>query len=408
MTQDTHLHNDAATPTARTLVLRRRIRWIVAATISYNAIEAVIAITAGSMASSAALIGFGLDSLVEVLSAAAIAWQFAARDPETREKTALRLIAVSFFALAIYVTIDAGLSLTGITTSAAHSPLGIVLTAMSLLIMPFLSILERRTGTELGSASAIADSKQTLICAYLSAAVLIGLLLSSLLGWAWADAVAALVVVVFAIREGIEAWKGESCTVPVSTLTGEREPADVDSADPDGLGRTKEPDQAGFSFTEAISIDAPATTVWATLVDIEGWWLASNPEHDSIDRLDDGNDVTIGARFRIREKIAGVPGTGIGVVTHLDPGTSVTWTADRMRYRLLARTITLGESVTWMVAPDGPASSRLSAHVTAQFPAGAKGKILRLVFTQLLRGIDRDRSHARTELEYLRRILDRP
>jgi divalent metal cation (Fe/Co/Zn/Cd) transporter len=228
MTQDIHSHHDAATPTptptptVRTLVLRRRIRWIVAATITYNAIEAVLAITAGSIASSAALIGFGLDSIVEVLSAAAIAWQFSARDPEAREKTALRLISLSFFALALYVTIDAGLSLAGIST-ATHSPLGIVLTALSLVVMPFLSLLERRTGTELGSASAIADSKQTLICAYLSAAVLIGLLLNSLFGWTWADAVAALVVVVFAVREGIEAWKGESCTVPVSALTGERE-----------------------------------------------------------------------------------------------------------------------------------------------------------------------------------------
>jgi divalent metal cation (Fe/Co/Zn/Cd) transporter len=228
MTQDIHSHHDKATPTptptptVRTLVLRRRIRWIVAATITYNAIEAVLAITAGSIASSAALIGFGLDSIVEVLSAAAIAWQFSARDPEAREKTALRLISLSFFALALYVTIDAGLSLAGIST-ATHSPLGIVLTALSLVVMPFLSLLERRTGTELGSASAIADSKQTLICAYLSAAVLIGLLLNSLFGWTWADAVAALVVVVFAVREGIEAWKGESCTVPVSALTGERE-----------------------------------------------------------------------------------------------------------------------------------------------------------------------------------------
>lgn len=225
MTQDTYLHQDAALPTARTLVLRRRIRWIVAVTISYNVLEAIIAITAGSVASSAALIGFGLDSIVEVLSAAAIAWQFSAPDPETREKTALRLIAVSFFALALYVTIDAGLSLAGINT-AAHSTLGIILTALSLLIMPFLSFMERRTGTELGSASAVADSKQTLICAYLSAAVLLGLLLNSLFGWAWADAIAALVVVFFAVREGMEAWKGESCTVPISALTGELETAD--------------------------------------------------------------------------------------------------------------------------------------------------------------------------------------
>jgi len=217
----------ASVPSDRTLVLRRRIRWIVAGTITYNAIEAVVAITAGSIASSAALVGFGLDSIVEVLSAVAIAWQFTARDPETREKTALRVIAISFFALAIYVTIDAALSLAGVRT-VEHSTIGIVLTALSLVIMPALSLAERRTGQELGSASAIADSKQTLICAYLSGAVLIGLLLNTLFGWSWADPIAALVVVVFAVKEGVEAWKGDSCTVPVSVLTGEREAEDED------------------------------------------------------------------------------------------------------------------------------------------------------------------------------------
>ncbi|HZW40741.1 MAG TPA: cation transporter, partial [Agromyces sp.] len=83
--------------------------------------------------------------------------------------------------------------------------------------------LERRAGREVGSASAVADSKQTLICSYLSAALLAGLLLNSLLGWAWADSVAALVIAAFAVREGIEAWRGDACTVPVSVLTGERE-----------------------------------------------------------------------------------------------------------------------------------------------------------------------------------------
>ncbi|MFC8943656.1 cation transporter, partial [Streptomyces griseoincarnatus] len=182
---------------ARVQVLRRRIRWVVAVTIAYNAIEAVIALAAGSVASSAALIGFGLDSIVEVLSAAAVAWQFAAPDPEAREKTALRIIAVSFFGLAAYVTVDAVLSLSGLR-EPEHSPVGIVLAAVSLVVMPFLSWFERRTGRELGSASAIADSKQTLICTYLSAALLAGLLLNSLLGWAWADSVAALVIAGFA------------------------------------------------------------------------------------------------------------------------------------------------------------------------------------------------------------------
>lgn len=213
-----------APPTpARRAILGRRIRWIVAATITYNVIEAVVAISAGTAASSTALIGFGLDSVVEVLSAAAVAWQFSAKDPESRERAALRAIAVAFFALAGYITVDAVLTLSGMQ-NPEHSTVGIVLTALSLVIMPLLSLAERRTGRELGSASAVADSKQTLICSYLSTAVLVGLLLNSLLGWTWADPIAALVIVIFAIREGLEAWKGEACTTPISELAGEREP----------------------------------------------------------------------------------------------------------------------------------------------------------------------------------------
>lgn len=205
----------------RTRILQRRIRWIVAITITYNVIEAVIAIAAGTVASSAALIGFGLDSIVEVLSATAIAWQFSAPDPEKREQVALRVIAFSFFGLAAYVTVDAALSLLGLR-EAERSPVGIVLAAISLIIMPFLSWFERRTGIQLGSASAVADSKQTLLCTYLSAALLVGLLLNTLLGWAWADSLAALVIAGFAIKEGIEAWKGDTCAVPIAALTGER------------------------------------------------------------------------------------------------------------------------------------------------------------------------------------------
>ncbi len=203
-------------------VLRRRIRIVVAITITWNVIEAVVALIAGRAASSAALIGFGLDSIVEVLSAAAVAWQFAAPDPEKRERVALRVIAVSFFGLAAYVTVDALLSLTGLR-EPEHSMVGIVLAALSLIVMPFLSWFERRTGRELGSASAVADSKQTLICTYLSAALLAGLLINSLFGWAWADSVAALVIAGFAVREGIEAWRGDACcAAPVAVLTGER------------------------------------------------------------------------------------------------------------------------------------------------------------------------------------------
>lgn len=222
---------------ARTGVLRRRIRIVVAITIAWNVVEAVVALAAGGATSSAALIGFGLDSVVEVLSAAAVAWQFSAPDPTTREKTALRVIAVSFFALAGYVTVDAILSLAGLR-DPEHSPVGIAIAALSLLVMPFLSWFERRTGRELGSASAVADSRQTLICSYLSAALLVGLALNSLFGWAWADSLAALVIAGFAVREGVEAWRGDACgAAPVAVLTGEREAERCDDGCCAGEGR---------------------------------------------------------------------------------------------------------------------------------------------------------------------------
>jgi divalent metal cation (Fe/Co/Zn/Cd) transporter len=164
----------------------------------------------GTRVSSSALIGFGLDSVVEISSAAAVAWQFSAKDPETREKAALRFIAFSFFALAAYVAVDAVLSLFGLG-EARPSLIGIVLAAASLVIMPVLSLTQRRTGRELGSLSAVADSKQTLLCTYLSAILLVGLVLNSLWGWSWADPVAALGIAAIAVREGLNAWRGDPC-----------------------------------------------------------------------------------------------------------------------------------------------------------------------------------------------------
>ena len=202
---------------ARRETLHRRIRLIVAITIGYNLVEAGVAIAAGSLASSAALIGFGLDSAIEVLSAAAVAWQFTRRDPERWEKPTLRVISLAFFALAVYVTATSVLALiTG--ERPEHSTIGIVLTALSVVVMPFLSLAERRAGREAGSATAVADSKQTLICTYLSAAVLIGLVANSLFGWWWADAVAGLVIAAFAVREGIEAWKGDACATSIGMI----------------------------------------------------------------------------------------------------------------------------------------------------------------------------------------------
>ncbi|MEU9900033.1 cation transporter [Streptomyces phaeochromogenes] len=199
-------------------VLARRIRLLVAATIAYNVVEAVVAITAGTLASSAALVGFGLDSVVEVSSAAAVAWQFSAREHavrEAREKTTLRIIAGSFFFLAAYVAVDAVRALTG-SGAADRSIPGIVLAALSLAVMPFLSAAQRRAGRELGSASAVADSKQTLLCTYLSAVLLVGLVANATLGWSWADPIAALVIAAVALKEGRDAWQGKGCCAPPS------------------------------------------------------------------------------------------------------------------------------------------------------------------------------------------------
>ncbi|MDH6113364.1 divalent metal cation (Fe/Co/Zn/Cd) transporter [Kitasatospora sp. MAP12-15] len=201
---------------ARRDALARRIRLLVAATITYNAVEAAVAITAGTLASSTALVGFGLDSVIEVSSAVAVAWQFSARDHavrESREKTTLRIIALSFFALAAYVTVDAAHTMAG-TGEAGRSIPGIALAALSLLVMPVLSSAQRKAGRELGSASAVADSQQTLLCTYLSAVLLAGLLANATLGWSWADPVSALAIAATAVKEGRDAWQGKGCCAP--------------------------------------------------------------------------------------------------------------------------------------------------------------------------------------------------
>jgi divalent metal cation (Fe/Co/Zn/Cd) transporter len=206
--------------TDRERVLQRRIRMLVTATITYNVVEAAVAITAGTLASSIALVGFGLDSVIEVSSAAAVAWQFAGRDPARRERTALRVIAWSFFALAAFVTVESLRALSG-GREAEQSTVGIVLVAVSVVVMPFLSWAQRRAGRELGSASAVADSRQTLLCTYLSAAVLVGLVLNAALGWWWADPAAGLVLAGLAVREGRNAWRGDlCCAAPAPAATG--------------------------------------------------------------------------------------------------------------------------------------------------------------------------------------------
>lgn len=202
----------SALGSAERLRLGRRAQFLAAASVVYNILEAVVAVTAGVVAGSVALVGFGLDSVVEVSSGLIILWQFRHRVPESRERLALRLIGVSFFTLAAYVTVESIRSLVG-AGDPAPSPVGIGLAALSLLVMPLLSWAQRRTGRALGSASVVADSTQTLLCTYLSAVLLAGLLLNSLLGWGWADPVAGLIIAAVAVKEGVEAWRGDACCV---------------------------------------------------------------------------------------------------------------------------------------------------------------------------------------------------
>ena len=196
--------------TDRRTALNRRIRLLVWAAIAYNVVEAAVALAEGARAASTALIGFGLDSVVEVSAAAAVAWQFSAADPERREKAALRFVALSFFALAAYVGVEAMRSLLGLR-EAKHSTIGIGLAVASLVVMPALAWLQTRAGREIGSRSVVADAHQTLLCSYLSAALLLGLVLNAAFGWSWADPLAALVIAGFAVREGREAWRGDPC-----------------------------------------------------------------------------------------------------------------------------------------------------------------------------------------------------
>ncbi len=155
------------------------------------------------------MIGFGLDSTVEVMSAAVIVWQFRSLAAD-RERRALRLIAICFFALGAYVIVQASIDLTG-ESEPDPSMVGIGLAIASLVVMPYLARAKRRAGARMGSATVIADSKQTQLCAYLSAILLGGLILNATVGWWWADPVAAIAIAVLAINEGRDAWRGETC-----------------------------------------------------------------------------------------------------------------------------------------------------------------------------------------------------
>jgi divalent metal cation (Fe/Co/Zn/Cd) transporter len=194
--------------------LRRRGLALAVLTVAWNVVEAVVAIAAGVAAGSIALVGFGFDSTIEVMSATVVAWQFQrelrAGYDESRERRALRLIAVSFFVLATYVVTESLRGLFLADTEAAESTAGIVLAAASLVVMPALAWAKRHAADALGSRTLRADSIETMLCAWLSVVLLAGLVLNATLGWWWADPVAAIAIAAFAVTEGLEAWREAS------------------------------------------------------------------------------------------------------------------------------------------------------------------------------------------------------
>ena len=194
--------------------LVRRGRYLEYFTIGYNSLEGLIAVAAGMVAGSIALVGFGFDSLIEVTSGAVLLWRLHADVNEARrervEAISLRLVGACFMILALYVTYDSVKSLIR-REVPEESLIGIVLAAVSLLIMPLLVRAKRNVARRINSGALMADSKQTELCTYLSAILLGGLLLNALLGWWWADPVAALIMVPIIAKEGIEALRGETC-----------------------------------------------------------------------------------------------------------------------------------------------------------------------------------------------------
>lgn len=196
----------------------RRSAWILTtATITWNTIEALVAVVSGLAAGSIALVGFGLDSVVEVASALIIAWRLTRQGldsaaNERAERRAVRLIALSFFGIAAYVAVDSGATLLGLQSEPQHSPVGLALTALSLIVMPTLAWAKRRVAADMGSVALRADAAETQLCTYLSAVVLLGLAANAALGWWWMDPVAGLAIAALAIREGREAWtSGDLC-----------------------------------------------------------------------------------------------------------------------------------------------------------------------------------------------------
>ncbi len=198
--------------------LLRRGVLLETATVGWNVIEGTIAVGAGTLASSVALIAFGVDSFVETTSGAVLWWRLRAEltgddDPnriERIERRAARAAGAILFALSVYIVIDAGRRLLGFGEEARESRIGIAVTALALVVMPFLGWAKLRTSRGLGSRALRADAYETIACAWLSLATLAGLVLNAAFGWWWADPVAALAIVPLIVREGLEGWRGDS------------------------------------------------------------------------------------------------------------------------------------------------------------------------------------------------------
>jgi divalent metal cation (Fe/Co/Zn/Cd) transporter len=207
---DVHVH---LAPKPDRAAAVRRARFLNRFTLAYNAVEGAVALAAGIVAGSVSLVGFGLDSVIEVWASLILTWRLAAERrsgcTQATDRRATRAVAVSFLALALYVAADATSRLVD-GARPETTIIGIVLTAVSLLVMPLLARAKRRVAPALGSRAQEAEADQTRLCAYMSAVVLVGLLANSVLGWWWADPVAALGIAALAVIDAGRTWRAES------------------------------------------------------------------------------------------------------------------------------------------------------------------------------------------------------
>jgi divalent metal cation (Fe/Co/Zn/Cd) transporter len=192
----------------------RRGRQLEYFTIAWNSLEGLIALVAGALAGSISLVGFGIDSFMEVTSGGVLLWRMSVdadvRKRERREKLSLRIVGVCFLALAAFVGYESIFDLIS-RKAPEHSIPGIILACVSLVVMPLLSRAKKKVGTDLGSAAMHADAKQTDFCVYLSVILLLGLVLNAALGWWWADPAAALIMVPIIAKEGIDGTRAKTC-----------------------------------------------------------------------------------------------------------------------------------------------------------------------------------------------------